>query len=64
MTTLARPCQACRRVSAVGAYHLYLGAGSVLRCPHCGSIALTITTLPERQVVSLHGTWTVVLERD
>jgi hypothetical protein len=43
----------------VGAHRLHLGAGSVLRCPSCDAVALVLTTMPDRHVVSMAGTWQI-----
>jgi hypothetical protein len=43
----------------VGAHRLYRGAGYVLRCPGCGDLAAVIAALPDRNVISLHGTWSI-----
>ncbi len=57
LTAQPRGCQSCGAVNAVGAHRLYVGAGAVLRCPACGDVALRITTLPDRHIVLLAGTW-------
>jgi hypothetical protein len=31
----------------------------VLRCPGCGDVAAVIAALPDRNVISLHGTWSL-----
>ena len=59
MTAVQRGCQSCGAWRAVGAHRLYRGAGSVLRCPACGDVALRIATLPDRHVVQLRGTWSL-----
>jgi hypothetical protein len=57
MTTVDRGCGSCGTHAAVGAHRLYLGAGAVLRCPVCDDLALQVTTLPDRHVVQLRGSW-------
>jgi hypothetical protein len=57
-TTIERICQSCGDRSAAGAHRSYLGAGVVLRCPHCGDIALRIASLADHAVFELRGTWT------
>jgi len=59
LTDAPRRCQSCGATRAVGAHRLHLGAGSVLRCPSCDAVALVLTTLPDRHVVSMAGTWQV-----
>ena len=42
MTTALGTCGKCGATDAVGATHVYRGAGIVLRCPHCDSALVTI----------------------
>jgi predicted RNA-binding Zn-ribbon protein involved in translation (DUF1610 family) len=64
MTTTPRQCQSCGQRNAVGAHRAYAGAGTVLRCPACGDIALRIATLPDRHVVEVRGAWRLEVARD
>jgi hypothetical protein len=59
VTAAGRVCQSCRMDSQIGAHRLYTGAGFVLRCPRCGDLAAVIAQLPGRNVISLHGTWSI-----
>jgi Family of unknown function (DUF6510) len=59
VTAAGRHCQACGLDSQIGAHRLYRGAGLVLRCPGCGQLAAVIAELPDRNVISLHGTWSL-----
>ena len=59
VTMTMRRCQSCRQENPIGAHRHYPGAGHVLRCPSCGDLAATIVSLPDRHVVSVHGTWSV-----
>jgi len=63
LTTTERACQSCGRVSYLGAHRVYRSAGTVVRCPVCGDLALRITSLPDRHVVRLSGTWTLEVPR-
>jgi rRNA maturation protein Nop10 len=56
-TTLERTCQSCGDRNPAGAHRSYRGAGVVLRCPHCGDVALKLAALPDRFVFELRGTW-------
>ena len=56
-TTLERRCQSCGDCNPAGAHRSYRGAGIVLRCPHCGDVALRIAVLPDRHVFELRGAW-------
>jgi hypothetical protein len=59
VTSAERRCQSCGMDSRIGAHRLYTGAGFVLRCPGCGDLAAVIAQLPSRNVISLHGTWSL-----
>ena len=59
VTAAGRVCQSCGLDSQIGAHRLYTGAGFVLRCPGCGDLAAVIAELPDRNVISLHGTWSL-----
>jgi hypothetical protein len=63
LTATERGCQSCGALTRVGAHRVYRGAGIVVRCPVCGDLALRITTLPDRHVVVLAGTWTLEAPR-
>jgi hypothetical protein len=63
LTRTERGCQSCGAITCLGAHRVYLGAGTVVRCPVCGDLALRITSLPDRHVVLLAGTWTLELPR-
>ena len=59
VTAAGRVCQSCGVDSAIGAHRCYSGAGVVLRCPACGDLAAVIAVLPDRNVISLRGTWSL-----
>jgi Family of unknown function (DUF6510) len=59
ITAADRVCQSCGLDSQIGAHRHYTGAGHVLRCPGCGELAATVAELPDRIVISLHGTWSL-----
>jgi Family of unknown function (DUF6510) len=59
ITAAGRICQSCGLDSQIGAHRHYAGAGHVLRCPGCGNVAAVIAVLPDRNVISLHGTWSL-----
>ena len=56
-TTMERTCQSCGDRNPAGAHRVYHGAGIVLRCPHCGDIALRLAMLPDQYVFELRGAW-------
>jgi hypothetical protein len=55
MTATPPTCQSCGTERPVAAHRVYLGAGTVLRCPVCDQIALVAAALPDRDVVHLSG---------
>jgi hypothetical protein len=57
VTAAGRVCQSCGADRQIGAHRLYTGAGYVLRCPNCEDLAAVLAVLPDRNVISLHGTW-------
>jgi hypothetical protein len=59
VTAAERVCQSCGLGSQIGAHRLYTGAAYVLRCPGCGDVAACIAVLPDRNVISLHGRWSL-----
>jgi hypothetical protein len=63
LTSTERGCQSCGAVASLGAHRVYRSAGTVVRCPVCGDLALRITSLPDRHVVLLAGTWTLEVPR-
>jgi hypothetical protein len=58
-TTMERTCQSCGDQNPAGAHRMYHGAGIVLRCPHCGDIALRLAVLPDQYVFELRGAWSL-----
>jgi uncharacterized protein DUF6510 len=42
MTTAVGICGGCGAAGPVGAVHVYRGAGTVLRCPHCDNVLAKI----------------------
>jgi predicted RNA-binding Zn-ribbon protein involved in translation (DUF1610 family) len=63
MTAVDHGCGACGAHRVVGAHRAYRGAGTVLRCPECGDLAARISTLPDRHIVRLAGTWLIEVPR-
>jgi len=59
VTAEPRGCGSCGQTSPVGAHRVYSGAGTVMRCPACGDLALRIVECADRYVVVMAGTWTV-----
>lgn len=63
LTTTERGCQSCGAITCLGAHRVYQSAGTVVRCPVCGDLALRIASLPDRHVVLLAGTWSLEVPR-
>src|SRR4051794_27861531 len=63
MTGAQHTCQSCGAERPVAAHRLYLGAGTVLRCPVCDQIALVAAALADRHVVHLTGAWRLEMPR-
>ena len=55
MTTAAGTCNTCGATDAVGALHVFQGAGIVMRCPHCDNVLLTIVMDDTRVSISFAG---------
>jgi hypothetical protein len=56
-TTAERICQSCRSRHPIGAHRAYAAAGTVLRCPTCGDVAVRLAELPGRRMVEFRGRW-------
>jgi Family of unknown function (DUF6510) len=55
VTTAVGTCGNCGAVDAVGAVHVYVSAGIVLRCPHCESVLLRLVQHDTRVWLDLTG---------
>jgi Zn finger protein HypA/HybF involved in hydrogenase expression len=61
MTTAVGTCDGCGAAGAVGAVHVFQGAGIVLRCPHCDNTLLKIVRDDARLWIDLRGLRTLQL---
>jgi len=61
MTTATGLCGGCGATNAIGALHVFRGAGVVLRCPHCDNALMKIVTDSGRVWIALSGMKTVEL---
>jgi Zn finger protein HypA/HybF involved in hydrogenase expression len=59
MTTAIGTCNSCGATEAVGALHVFRGAGIVMRCPHCGNPLVTIVKNDPRAWISFPGVRTL-----
>ena len=55
MTTVIGTCDGCGAVEAVGAIHVFRGAGVVLRCPHCNNPLIKIVRDDTRLWIGFPG---------
>jgi hypothetical protein len=55
MTTALGTCGNCGAADPVGAIHVYRGAGTVLRCPHCDNALVTIVKADKRVTIGFRG---------
>ena len=55
MTTAIAMCDKCGATDAVGALHVFRGAGVVMRCPHCDNVLLTLVIDDTRVSISFAG---------
>ena len=55
MTTATMTCGSCGMASAVGAMHVFRGAGIVMRCPHCDNVVAKIVEAGPRIWMSFGG---------
>ena len=61
VTTAVGTCDSCGSAEAVGAVHVYLAAGTVLRCPHCEAVVMKVVSDGERIWMDLRGLRTLEL---
>ena len=59
MTTAIATCGSCGAADAVGATHVFRGAGIVMRCPHCDNALVTIVEDDARVWIGFAGVPTV-----
>ena len=59
MTTAIGTCGSCGATEAVGAVHVFQGAGIVMRCPHCDNALVTIVKDDSRVWIGFPGVRTL-----
>ena len=59
MTTATVSCNTCGAINAVGALHVFRGAGIVMRCPRCDSAVGTIVEGDKRVWMGFAGARTL-----
>ena len=55
VTTAVGTCAGCGATDVVGAVHVYVSAGTVLRCPHCDAVLLRLVQHEQRVWLDLTG---------
>jgi Family of unknown function (DUF6510) len=55
VTTAIATCDGCGAAQPIGAIHVYQGAGTVLRCPHCDNPLAKIVKDGPRMWMGLPG---------
>ena len=64
MTTAVGTCDGCGAVDEVGAVRVYLGAGTVLRCPRCEAVLMKVVTDGRRVWIDARGVRALELRAD
>ena len=59
MTTAIGTCGGCGAAEPVGAFHVFRGAGIVMRCPDCGHVLVTIRKDATRVQIGFVGVRTL-----
>ena len=59
ITTAIGTCDGCGANEAIGAIHVYRGAGIVMRCPHCDNALVTIVKDDNRVWIGFPGVRTL-----
>jgi Zn finger protein HypA/HybF involved in hydrogenase expression len=55
VTTAVGTCAGCGATDEVGAVHVYMAAGVVLRCPHCDAVLMRVVDGGTRMWLDLGG---------
>jgi hypothetical protein len=61
VTTAVGTCDGCGSTDEVGAVHVYMAAGTVLRCPHCDAVVMKVVTDGDRIWIDVRGLRTLQL---
>jgi Zn finger protein HypA/HybF involved in hydrogenase expression len=59
MTTAITTCKSCGATEAIGALHVFQGAGMVMRCPHCDNALATLVKEDTRVWIGFAGVRTL-----
>jgi coenzyme F420-reducing hydrogenase gamma subunit len=63
MTTAVGTCGTCGASEQVGAIHVFRGAGTVLRCAHCGNALIKVVTSETRIWIAFGGMRSLEIRR-
>lgn len=63
VTTAVGTCRGCGAREPVGAIHVFRGAGTVMRCPHCGNVLVTVVEDETRVRIGFPGVRTLEVRR-
>jgi Zn finger protein HypA/HybF involved in hydrogenase expression len=63
VTTVVGTCASCGASEPIGAIHVFNGAGTVLRCPHCDNAMVKIVRGDARSWISLEGVRALEMHR-
>jgi Zn finger protein HypA/HybF involved in hydrogenase expression len=63
MTTAVGTCSSCGTREPVGAIHVFRSAGTVMRCPHCDNVLVTIVKEDARMWIGFPGLRTLEVPR-
>lgn len=56
VTPAHHTCAGCLATTTVAEHHVHArAAGTVLRCPHCGDVAVTVVTAPRHLTLTVRG---------
>jgi predicted RNA-binding Zn-ribbon protein involved in translation (DUF1610 family) len=56
ITPAHHTCAGCLATTTVAEHHVHArSAGTVLRCPHCGDVAVTVVTAPRHVTLTVRG---------
>lgn len=58
-TTAIGTCAGCGAAEAMGATHVFRGAGMVMRCPHCANVLVKIVKADGRLWIAFPGMQTL-----
>jgi hypothetical protein len=61
VTDAAGTCDDCGATELLGAVHVYVGAGTVFRCPHCDAVLMRVVRSQARTWIDVRGVRSLAL---